>query len=319
MTLRVLVGDVGGTNARFGVAEISAGKITILQFHKFANDAFDDFSSALSAYVSQSGLDTSALASVFALAGPPIDGTVKLTNRNWTISARDLQQKFGFESVELINDFIAMARAVPELDPEHFVEIRPGTPRDAAPMIVTGPGTGLGVATLLPQPSGRWQVIGGEGGHMAYAPQTDIERKLAARMQAAMGYVANERVCAGIGLEDVHQTLCKIFDRPHVPMAPGDMLDHAAKGDEMFLELCGIRARGTMRVAGDLALANGALGGVILAGGVSERLVDYLKRKDAVDAFAERGLSTYLAPCPVHLMTDPAAPLIGAAAWCLRE
>lgn len=312
----VLVGDVGGTNVRFACVRPADGSYAISEFQKLRGDDFDGFDAALQTFLERSGLDVAGRRAVFALAGPVRDGVVKLTNRDWTVNAAALEGRFGLSSVRLVNDFKAMGRAVPELGPDAFVPVKPGTADGSAPIIVAGPGTGFGVATLLPSSgSGGWRVLSGEGGFMAYAPQTDLEFELARLLRDEQGYVHTEAVCAGIGLESVHRALCRIFERDFEAMPPGEMLTRAAGGDEMFLELCRIRARGTLRAIGDLVLANGALGGVAIAGGVSQRLIDYLREPDAIDAFTRRGRnSAYMEPVPIRLLSDGRAPLIGCAA-----
>lgn len=321
MTESVLVGDVGGTNVRFGIASLSDGKIVIDAFQKMRGDDFASFNAALMKYAADQNLDLAGMPAVFALAGPPKDGTVQLTNReDWTVSESDLVQTIGLSSARLVNDFAAMARAVPELDPENLLLIKKGTAVVGEPIIVAGPGTGFGVATLIPTRSGGWRVLSGEGGFMAFAPRTPTEVALCERLGRDHGYVYNELVCAGIGLEPVHKALCELFERSYEPMPPGEMLTLAKDGDHMYLELCRIRARAVLGAVGDLVLANGARGGVVLAGGVTERLVDYLTEDAAIARFTKRGSNTpYVEACPVHLMHDPKAPLIGAAALHLKD
>ena len=155
---------------------------------------------------------------------------------------------------------------------------------------------------------------------MAYSPRTETETELFRRLQAKHGFVSNEMVCAGVALEDIHETLCAILNIPYCPTTPGDMLEQAASGSEIFRQLCEIRAQCIMSAAGDLVLANGALGGVVLAGGVTERLADYLIEPAALARFSDRNRhSEYLENCPIWLLHDPVAPLVGAAALFLRE
>jgi len=320
MDSRVLVGDIGGTNIRFGIAELSETGIVIHDFYKMPGDHFEGFSDALQSYSDEASPNLKSLRACFALAGPVIDGAVQLTNRDWAISGSQIKSQFELPDVRLVNDFTAMARAVPEIVPAELEQIRPGISRTDAPVIVAGPGTGFGVATVLPGRSKGWRVLSGEGGHMAYAPVSDIEIELAQLLRKSHGFVSNELVCAGIGLDAVHRALCEIFDRPYQQTSPGEMLKLAATGDEVFLELCHIRARGTMGAVGDLVLANGAFGGVVLAGGVSERLATYLKAGEALDRFLGIGArARFLSDVPIHLMHDPVAPLIGAAALVLKE
>lgn len=313
MAETVLVGDIGGTNTRFGVAHVENGVVKIDGFFKTPNDAHTNFKSALRLFLDQS--DTRPEHACFAIAGPVSNNAVKLTNRDWSIIGQDLKTDFDLESVCLINDFAAMARAVPELESGQFIDLIPGQSVPDAPIIVTGPGTGFGVATLMQTPIGKWQVLQGEGGHMAYAPQTELEYQVSQILVRDHGYASNELVASGSGLPAVHRAFCEIYKTPYQEISPANMLELAANGNEMFVALCNLRARTVLRAAGDLVLANGACGGVVLAGGVTERLMPYLQAADTLPSFSERGpLSHYLKACPVRLMTDPAAPLIGAAA-----
>jgi len=310
----ILVGDIGGTNARFGVAGRRDGKIIIEHFLKVPGEGFPSFEDALRHYFSQTGARPSACC--LALAGPVDDQKVTLTNRQWHVSAASLKACFGFEDVRLINDFHAMARAVPESSPEFFEVILAGAAKPGAPILVTGPGTGFGVATLLTSPDGHWTVVSGEGGHMAYAPRTDIEHQLTRLLQRDYDYVSNELVASGSGLAEVHRAFCEIYGREWHELSPVEMRRRADDGDEMFQTLIEVRALAVMGAAGDLVLANGALGGVVLAGGVSERLSEFLGTAQARLRFVSRGpMSRYLENCPVWLMRDAAAPLIGAAAY----
>jgi len=313
----ILVGDVGGTNVRFAIARRQNGRIVADSFEKLSGDAFDAFDDALGAYLDKTNARVDR--ACFAMAGPVQHGEVTLTNRGWHVAEQALKNRFGFFDVRLINDFTAMARSVPEHGPDAFERILPGTPEPEAPVIVAGPGTGFGVATLF-HDCGNWHVLNGEGGHIAFAPRTDLEFQLAGILMKRFGYVSNELVASGMGLEPVHEAFCEIFGRPVEAMSPEEMRKRADAGDEMFHKLIMVRACTVMGAVGDLALANGALGGVVLAGGVTERIVDFLRTPEATQRFHERGpMSRFLADCPVDLMHDPEAPLIGAAAYYDQE
>lgn len=317
---RVIVGDAGGTNVRFGVAEDGPDGVVISNFQKFAGADFGSFYDALAHYAEVTGLTLSGMAAVFALAGPVDQGYVRLTNRDWTVSRDEIIRRFGFASVDMVNDFAAMARAVPELEQSTFELIKDGTARPSAPIIVAGPGTGFGVAILLPGTATGWRVISGEGGHTAYTPMTPLECALADRLRSEFGFVSTERVCAGIGLTPVHKALCEIMDIKYVPTRAANVTALAAAGDALFSELCDIRARGTMSAVGDLVVINDARGGVVLTGGVSEHLATYFRSPDAIARFEQRGpKSEYMAQIQVHLMRDPVAPLIGAGALHLKD
>jgi glucokinase len=308
----ILVGDIGGTNTRFALAQrrgagFAAGSVEI-----YGEAAFGTFGAALSHYLAATGAKPEA--ACMAVAGPPVNGTVHLTHRNWTVSEAALKQDFGIGDALVVNDFVAMARSVPELGAGAFEPILEGDPVPGAPILVAGPGTGFGVATLIPEPDG-WAVLAGEGGHMAYAPRTPLERELAAILTRDHGYVSNELVASGSGLPETYAAFCEIFAAPKEALTPAEMRSRADGGDKLFKALIETRALAVMGAAGDLALATGAMGGVVLAGGVSERISDYLKTPEARERFRARGPRTgYLQGCPVRLLRDPLAPLIGAAA-----
>ena len=147
MSEPVLVGDIGGTNVRFAIACEENGRICTDHFSKLAGDDYDAFDRALSDYLDETNVDVSH--ACFAMAGPVDDGEVLLTNRQWKVSEQQLRQRFGFDNVCLINDFTAMARSVPEHDTSSFDVVLEGTPHEDRPVLVAGPGTGFGVATLL--------------------------------------------------------------------------------------------------------------------------------------------------------------------------
>lgn len=308
----LLVGDVGGTNARFGMATRREGVISIDGFESLPGKQFKTFDEALQGYFDKTGVTPDA--ACIAVAGPVRDGRAELTNRGWTVSERGLSERFGIRKPLVVNDFLAMARSVPEVGPEAFDEIFPGVPVEGAPILVAGPGTGFGVATLL-RGQGGWIVMAGEGGHMAYAPRTDFEREILKLLARDHGYVSNELVASGSGLSALHAVVCEIYGVPVVDVEPDDMETHADAGEEMYTALLNVRALATMGAVGDLALANGALGGVVLAGGVSGHIVEFLVTEESRERFVARGpMSDYLANCPVRLLKEPAAALIGAAA-----
>jgi glucokinase len=314
----LLVGDVGGTNVRFAMAHRSAGRFVIDHFEKLEGDDFGSFEDTLESYLATTGLKPHH--ACFALAGPVRGGEVLLTNRRWHVSASHVSRRFGIGTVNLVNDFAAMARAVPEYDSATFETIVDGTPLEGAPVLVAGPGTGFGVATLLGSDVSTWHVLNGEGGHVAFAPRNAMELELTRILLERHGYVSNELVASGSGLNAVHEAFCEMHGRAYVETSPQEMRRLADAGDAMFLSLIQLRANTVMSAVGDLVLANGALGGVVLAGGVTDRISDFLKSPEACERFVERGtLCQYLRNCPVSLMRDPEAPLIGAAAFHEQE
>lgn len=313
---KIIVGDVGGTNIRFAIVDehdIGTGELPHLWIQE--NDKFTSFEEALETYLS-TVKDEKPSHGLFALAGPIRNDTVQLTNRNWTVSIAKLVDKFGFKSVRLVNDYAAMARAIPEIPENAFKLIHQGkTPKRRYPVLVAGPGTGLGIATLIPAVTKYWKVITGEGGHSAFAASTDKEWDLARALRKKFGYVSRELVLSGSSLGDVHEALCNMHDVDYEPLPPSEIMNRARMNDPVCRDVCEIRAGVLLETLGDLALINGTLGGVVITGGVAERLFEYLKRKDLLERFFSRGImSPYLEPINIKLLQFPQAPLFGAAA-----
>jgi glucokinase len=221
-----------------------------------------------------------------------------------------------------VNDYAAMARAIPELPDSHFKVLHDGEHDSDGrqPILVSGPGTGLGMATLLPVGHSGWRVVTGEGGHAAFAPATPREWALYETLKDQHGYVSRELVLSGSGLNDVHRALCAIDGVEWQEIAPADMLKLAREGDRICNDICEIRARGTLYALGDAALMNGAKGGVVITGGVAERLADWLEDPAALDRFFRRGpMSAYMKPITIRLLLAGEAALIGAAALYFDE
>lgn len=323
----ILVGDIGGTNTRLAIAHVQKSgahvhkngthvqqnAVRLDNFKKFQGDDYSSLEEIIAVYLrSQTSKPISAS---LAIAGPIFNQSVKLTNRNWQFSHTGLCEKFGFEHTRLHNDFSAMARSVVMMGNDSFNSFyKPDTKPNSAPIIIAGPGTGFGMGIVIPdcQPP---RVLPSEGGHQAYAPQTEDESEILHILQKDHEYVSLELVCSGSGMDMVHQAICTRHNKPYERLAPHTVLLRAADGDAICLEICEIRAAALMGAVGDMVLACGARGGVVLAGGVSERLADYIRAPKAMNRFFNRGPNTdYMKKISVRLLTDATAPLYGAAA-----
>ncbi len=314
----VLVGDVGGTNCRFALAARTPEGVRLENVRKLKNDDFMRFSEALTAYLDE--IEARPSRALFALAGPPAsDGSIKLSNRDWpTVHASELMRVSGLGDVRLVNDFAAMARAIPEMPAAAFETVREGRPVRQAPLIVTGPGTGFGVASLIPLSAGGYHVLTGEGGHSAYAAHTVREAELAERMNGEYGYVSTEMIVSGAWLQPVFDHLCDMHGTARRQFSAAEILSRAEAGDPVCEEVCTLRARAIMGAVGDLVLINGGLGGAVLTGGVAERMIGWLRAPKALERFTSRGShSRYMQSVPVSVLTDSTAALIGAGALLL--
>ncbi len=313
----ILVGDVGGTNVRFALAHVADGRVQLSDVWKRRGADFSTFDAAIDAYLLNKSPKLAAAA--FGFAGPVADGRVQLLHRDWLVDRAALSAKLGLARVAVVNDFFAMARSAPELSGDALHLISPGKADPNGSLAIGGPGTGFGVGVLR-RYSGGWVVVGGEGGHQAYAPQTDIEWKLAERLRQALGYVSNEIVASGSGFEASLDAFAYVTGAKPPKLSQAEVIEQAKAGDELALEFCRLRARTVMTAMGDTALAAYATGGVFIAGGVSVRLEPWLKEKAALDRFYSRGLRAGLMrPIPISLIVSEQAPLMGAAMLSLDE
>lgn len=312
----ILVGDVGGTNVRLGLVDRDRDdKLVLTQFSKVRGDDVESLDDAVAQFLDETHFKPRHVC--MALAGPVKDGEVTLTNRNWFISEGDMAAKFGFDNVRLYNDFTAMARSIPELTEADFKTLSTGTRRKGKPILVAGPGTGFGASAIVDL-DGRWHVISGEGGHQAWSPQTHDETELLHILQKKHDFVSLELVSSGHGMDAVHEAICERHGVPYDQLPPADILTQAQAGNTVCREVCEVRAAAVMGALGDMAVMYGAQGGVVLAGGVSERLIDYIDTDRALSRYKNRGpMSHYIADIPVHLLLNSAAPLFGAAALYL--
>ncbi|HXD43947.1 MAG TPA: glucokinase [Pseudolabrys sp.] len=298
---RVLLGDIGGTNARFAVLH-GAELEPIVHIPAAAHLQFTD---ALRAFLS--GRER-ADAAVLAVAGVVDGGRCALTNNPWVVDAAELQIAFDFSRVRLINDFEAIAWALPHFSGADLCRIGGGEPAADAPIAVLGPGTGLGVAAWLPHGGGA--VLTSEGGHATLAGASPREDAVIAHLRRRFGHVSAERALSGPGLENLYNAIAAL-DGAAVPARNAAAISQAAASGEcavcraaldMFCALLG-------DVAGNLALAFGARGGVTIAGGIVPRLAEELVRSAFRTRFESKGrMRAYVEPIPVNVVmhADPA-------------
>ena len=309
-----LMGDVGGTNARFAVQEAPGAQPTRVVTYPVAEYAnFDD---CLEAYVGQLACARPRQAAV-GIANPVVGDHVKMTNFHWAFSIEAVRKRLGFDRLLLINDFTALALSLPALQPEHLKRIGSGGTADPKGAIgLIGPGTGLGVSGLLHDTSGHTVPLGGEGGHVSLAPANAREDRVVAALRDKFGHASAERALSGMGLVNLYEALCTIDGIPAKALDPAGVTGAATAGSdarcveavEIFFGLLG-------SVAGNLALTLGSRGGMYIGGGIIPRLGDWIDRSTFRERFVAKGrFRDYLDGIPtwlIHAETSPA--LIGAA------
>jgi glucokinase len=313
----ILVGDAGGTNVRFALAHVEGETIRLTDVWKRPGADYPTFEAAIGAYLASTRPHLSGAS--FGLAGAVQAGRVEMLHRGWTADLAQLRSLLVLERVVMVNDFFAMARCAPALGGDSLSAISPGQPDPQGSLAIGGPGTGFGVG-LLRRYLGGWIVVGGEGGHQAYAPQTDLESRFAERLRETVGYVSNESVASGSGFETSFDALAQTLGLPPRKLSQAEVISEAEAGDALCLEFCRLRACCVMTAMGDMALAANATGGVFIAGGVSQRLAPWLRENPALERFYSRGSrSGLMRPIPINLIVSEQAPLIGAALLWLDE
>lgn len=297
-----LVGDIGGTKVLLAFAD-SGGRLH--DRRRFSSADFSSFDDLLAAYLATVDLPCPGTGGCLAVAGPVSgDGRyAKITNLPWEMDAARLEARFGLGSLHLINDFAAVAHGIGALAPEHRVCLQAGRPVDAGLRLVVGAGTGLGVAALLGD-----RVLPSEGGHIGFAPTDAVQMRLHAALLAEHGRVTAERVVSGPGLAALHGILTGETTSAAALGARALAGESAACASvEVFFSCFGA-------VAGDLALAFMARGGVFLAGGVTQALLPLLPKSGFLAAFRAKAEHAGLVEAmPVHAVAEADIGLLGAA------
>lgn len=288
--MALLVADIGGTHARFAIARTGGDEIRLSQTHVLAVDDYGDLPSALRAYAAwiEGPLPESAS---FALATDINGDVAHMINSEWIVDRRQLILDFGFENCLLLNDFEAVAHSVAMAGREAFVPLfGPRQTFDSADCLsIVGPGTGLGVAQLIQSADGHYHVVPTEGGHIGFAPQTALERKLHALLSDKHGRVSVERVAAGPALLHIFTLLGGDRSEAAAPLSDAELWTQAINGTggvitealEQFVQILGA-------VVGDLVLAQGSQG-VIFVGSLAGRLQPQLRSKCFQKHFLAKG------------------------------
>ncbi len=309
MTELALVGDIGGTNSRFGLVEPGTTRVAQVAVQK--NDNFASLEDSIAAYVKAMGVSGLAGAAI-AVAGPVEGETVHLTNRNWSFTRESLRRAADAKAFRLLNDFEALALALPHLDGEDVVQIGGELPQKPGVKIVLGPGTGLGMATLAPLPQGGWMALPGEVGHITLPVVTQEEFDWRERMSKPGVLFESEDAITGGGLLRMYRaaTATPTLATPEaVLQAALAGTDPAAVRtlDQFIVWLA--------RVAGDAAMTMQAKGGVYLAGGIAPSIVEKLKSGPFRSIFEEKGrLAFVMKPIPVYVIVDRFPAFKGCAA-----
>ena len=290
-----LIVDLGGTNVRLALAH-SDGTWSGERVYRCKD--YSGITDVLRTFEQDSRI---VLPNHIALcfAGPVIGDEVSSTNLGWHFSIERTRRALGVATLNVVNDFVANALACPALAPESLVQIGPGAPRPGFPIAAIGPGTGLGVALLVPDSQGGWIPIASEGGHVTLAASTQREWDIIRHLKSE-GHVSGESVISGQGLESLYRALRTLEGLTPLERAASDIADLGLSNtDPLCREALDVMCAMLGTLAGNLALTTGSLGGVYVLGGILPRMVDFLKNSQFRTRFESKGrLSSWVKPIP---------------------
>jgi glucokinase len=319
--MEVVAVDIGGTHARFAIAEVTEGRVVSISEpvtqkvaeHSSLQLAWQAFGETLGRPMPK--------AAAIAVASPINGDLIKLTNNPWIIRPALIPARLGAESWTLVNDFAAVGHAVAQLGEDSFLHLcGPDVPLpDKGSITVCGPGTGLGVAQVFRHRTG-YDIIATEGGHTDFAPLDAIEDALVKRLRKTYTRVSAERVVAGPGIIPIYETLAEIEGKPVHRLDDKQLWALALEGkDQLAVAALDRFCLSLGAVAGDLALSHGPTG-VVIAGGLGLRLKDHLLQSGFGQRFVAKGrFQGLMSGIPVKLITHPQPGLYGAAAAFAQE
>jgi glucokinase len=306
-----LVGDIGGTHARFALVAEGSGQPRHEQVMLCAE--FEGLEQAIRSYLADHGNPGIREAALDVATGITGD-FVQLTNGPWGFSIEKTRQALVLDRLHVINDFTALALSVPTLQPHEIRQVGGGKPVSGAPIAVIGPGTGLGVSGLLSAREGR-VALQGEGGHTAFSPTTAREIEVLRWLMQRFDHVSTERVVSGMGLENLYQSLCALDQAIAKPLTPAQITEAALAGNDahcrealdMFCAILGA-------AAANLVVTLGAHAGCYIGGGIVPRLGEYFARSPFRARFEHKGrFSAYIAAVPTYVILAETPALRGLA------
>jgi len=314
-----LLGDVGGTYARFAWQADEAAKISHIGSYRC--DQHHTLLGAVRHYLAEQRKPPPR-AGAIGIANPVTGDVVRMTNHHWSFSISELQRELGLQRLLVINDFTALALSLPALTPEDLRPIGGGTAVVGAARALIGPGTGLGVSGLLSAADGAGVPIHGEGGHVTLAPDNELEAAVVLVLKKRFGHASAERALSGPGLVNLYGALCEVEGHPAEPLDPADVIERSraeppearcVAAVDLFCALLG-------STAGNLALTLGARGGVYIGGGIAPRILKELERSAFRQRFESKGrFRDYLTAIPTCVIDAAVSPAFLGAARALDQ
>ena len=314
-----LIADIGGTNIRIAQAdEKSISKFTDLETYQCAK--FASLSEVIALYIQRKNIANTHINACLAIACPTDSDVISMTNLPWQFSQQALIKTLDLNSLTMINDYTAIAMAIPLLNDSQKVKIGGGESVADKPIAVCGPGTGLGVAHLVPV-NNQWHCFSGEGGHVDFAAVDELEIKILRYLQKIKARVSYEQLLSGYGLEQIHQAICFINGKSKSTLSAAEISLQAISGNctlcqQTLAQFCKVLGS----FAGNLALTLNCQGGVYIAGGIVPRFIDFIEKSEFRLRFETKGrLSHITIQTPTYVITEEQPGLLGAAALLLQR
>jgi len=324
--MRVLAGDIGGTKTAVAIVEISARRLSVRRFGRYASAGFGSLEEILARFLARMGQYPAAAG--FGVAGPVRAGRARVTKLPWVVDERRVARVTGIEHVRIVNDFVAAALGIPYVPARRLWTLRSGEPGRNGPMGLIGAGTGLGQAGLLKTPSG-WEPLASEGGHADFGPRNAIEDRLVRFLRKRFGRVSRDRLLSGEGLAHLYD-----FARSEGLAPESRLVARAFSGADRAAVISRFGLAGRDRLcrkalslfvsiygseAGNLALQYRATGGVFLAGGIAAKILPALEDPIFLGSFGSKPpMEELLSRIPVRVVLEPRLPLYGAAVAAYR-
>jgi len=308
-----VVGDIGGTNARFAWVE-SGGALS--DACTLPVTGFSSFETALDHFLAGRPVDRMCI----AIACPVHQDRLDMTNNHWALSKQAVINRYNLSQFDVLNDFIGLAHAIPYLDDTEIDRIGDGSALPNRPIAILGPGTGLGASSLIPD-GDRWFAVEGEGGHVDFAPVDETEIEILRWLKSRHSRVSVERLLSGMGLENIYQALCDIdgvipTDLRADEITHRALVENDTRSHRCLMQFCAILGS----TAGNLALTLGAMGGLYLGGGIARKLGQFIAASPFRQRFENKGrLRPVMQQIPTFLIKAEYAALTGAAMHLLRQ
>ncbi len=309
----ILIGDIGGTNARFSI--LTDAYAEPKQFPNVRTADYPTIDEAIQKGV----LDKTSVqprAAILAVAGPIKADEIPLTNCPWVVRPKRMMEGLGLVDVLVVNDFEAQALAIAALSDDNRERIGNASGDMVASRVVLGPGTGLGVGGLVHTQS-TWIPVPGEGGHVDLGPRSKRDYEIFPYVETIEGRISAEQILCGRGIVNLYRAICAVDGVGPTMSDPADITSHALAGsDKVAVETVSLFATYLGRVAGDMALLFMARGGVYLSGGISQKILPALKMPEFRAAFEDKAPhSALLRTIPTYVVTHPLAALAGLSSY----